>query len=116
MILLFVSVISHSVPIEIIFMSKKSVRVKESVVSTMTGIFNLLDLDFVHGGGHKAKMLPSTDLKYCLTDLVFIKLGCCINEKEVDERIKQNIMDIQFCFKLSQSSYDQSSGDLVTLS
>ena len=110
-----ISIISQEIPIDVTSAFMESNRIKETVIRSMTDFSNLTGLAFLQSNGSMAKNLTSSTLEHRHADLAFIKLGCCIAGNEIDERIQQNSMEVQFCLKLPQSSYDQHTGTVITL-
>ena len=111
-----VSIISQEISIDVASAFMESNRIKESIIASMTNYSNLTGLAFLHRNGSTAKNLAYSKIKNCHADLAFIKVGCCIDGNEINERIQQNSMEVQFCLKLPQSSYDQYTVTVVTLS
>ena len=81
----------------------------------MTDIETLYGVSFLHGTGHKSKSLVSYDAKDRIEDLSFIKLSYYLDSNTVDKRISLPGINLQYCLKLPQSSYDSSTGDITAL-
>ena len=109
------SLASLEIPIDTTSAYMEATRIKDSVVSSMTDILNLTGLAFIQSNGNQIQNLASSKLEDRKKDMAFIKLGCCIDGKAVDTRIDQPAIDIQYCLKLPQSSYNKITGKLVTL-
>ena len=85
------------------------------MVSSMTNIDTLSGISLLHSNGHTSKSLASFDAKDRIEDLCYIKLGFYFDDNTADKRISQPGIDIQFYFKLPQSSYDTSTGEIAVL-
>ena len=93
----------------------ESSKFKDMMVSSMTDINTLSGISFLHGNGHKSKILASCDAKYHIEDLCYIQLGCYLDGTTVEKNVSQPGIDLQFWLKLPQSSYDHFTGDIIAL-
>ena len=93
----------------------ESSKIKDTMVSSMTDIDTLSGISFLHGNGHTYKSVTLCDAKDFIEGLCYINLGCYLDDNTVDKRISQPGIDIQFCLKLPQSSYDTSTGEITVL-
>jgi len=93
-------------PIDVTTAFMESIKVKETAISRMTDINTLSGLAFLNISGHTAVSLASCNAKDRIEDLAFIKLGCYLDGSTVDRHTSQPGIDLQFCFKLPQSSYE----------
>jgi len=93
----------------------ESMKIKETVISRMPYINIMSGLAFLNSSSHTAVSLASCEAKEHIEDVDFIKLGCYLDGSTVDWHISQQGIDLQFCFKLLQSSYNPSTGDIISL-
>ena len=110
-----ISVISQELPVDVTTAFMESMKIKDTMVSSMTNIDTLSGISFLHGNGQKSKSLASGEAKDRIEDLCYIKLSCYLDGSTVDKRISQPGIDLQFCLKLPQSSYDPNTGDIISL-
>ena len=109
------SLASLEIPIDTTSAYMEATRIKDAVVSSTYDILNLTGLAFIRTDGNQIQNLVSSKLEDRKEDMVYIKLGCCIDGKAVDTRIDQPPIDVQYCLKLPQSSYNKATGKLETL-
>jgi len=104
------TIISQKIPIDVTAAHMESTRIKNKVIASVTNVENLSGTAFLLGSGQKDKDLESCELKHRIADLSYIKVVCYLDGKMNDKRIKQPVVNVQFCLKLPQSLYDSETG------
>ena len=110
-----IAIISYEMPIDVTVTLMEGTMVKNAAIAGMTNTLNLAGLAFLRSSGQRSKNLSSKFLKYRITNLPYIKLVCCLADKTWDAHIEQSPIDIQFCLRLPQSLYDESTGHITPL-
>ena len=111
-----ISDILSEIPIDVITALMEPGRVKDVVMLSLTNVSNLSNLTFLHNIGLHAKILVSTVLKYCIADLTFIKLGCCVDGKYINNYVLHSAVNVHFYLKLPQFPYNASAENIILLS
>jgi len=110
-----IAIISYEMPIDVTVTLMEGTMVKNAAIAGMTNTLNLAGLVFLRSSGQRSKNLSSKLLKYRITNLPYIKLVCCLADKTLDAHIEQSPIHIQFCLRLPQSLYDESTGHITPL-
>ena len=111
-----ISIISQEMPIDVTAAYMESTKIKNSMMSSMTDIGSLSGISFLLGDGSKAQSLVSCADKDRIEDLSYIKIGCYLDGTTVDNRISLPGLDLQYCLKLPQSSYDPGTSNITAFS
>lgn len=106
--------LEEALPIETTPAVEEATAVQQRATAAVMDINNLEPICFLDGEGNQVQV-KSPDISDRPSGLTYIRLNCCIKGSDVDTRIKQPPLDIQFCLKLPQSIRD-SAGVVIKLS
>ena len=67
-----ISVISQELPVDVTTAFMESMKIKDTMVSSMTNIDTLSGISFLHGNGQKSESLASGEAKDRIEDLCYI--------------------------------------------